>query len=264
MSGAGNRSTVLPPITAPYRAPYPDEVVAGVFSRRGHPGRDRGPGDRLRHRPAERAPGQGGGRAGSRRTRRQPGQHRASQSLPILQCARGGECLRGLASPGHAVRHRRLGQRVPLARPAGTVRQVRASPQAWGSLAIVHAHHVRGGTPGFLEDTQPYYPKCGLSNDPFFQPPASADAPVTYPELEAQPQFRSARRPDRRQVRRLGGKELRLRSDHGQDVTRSRANGRYDAAHPGDRVLTVTRCRIRPSSGGLIWRTAKRQRPSDR
>ena len=63
-----------------------------------------------------------------------------------------------------------------------------------GSLTIVHAHHVRGGTPGFFEDTQPYYLKWGLSDDPFFQPTAPADAPVMYPELEAQPGFRSVRR----------------------------------------------------------------------
>lgn len=63
-----------------------------------------------------------------------------------------------------------------------------------GSLTIVHAHHVRGGTPGFFEDTQPYYLKWGLSDDPFFQPTAPADAPVTYPELEAAPEFRSVTR----------------------------------------------------------------------
>src|SRR6516164_3855626 len=63
-----------------------------------------------------------------------------------------------------------------------------------GSLTIVHAHHVRGGTPGFFEDTQPYYLKRGLSDDPLFQPTAPADAPVMYPELEAQPGFRSVRR----------------------------------------------------------------------
>jgi SAM-dependent methyltransferase len=63
-----------------------------------------------------------------------------------------------------------------------------------GALTIVHAHHVRGGTPGFLEDTQPYYLKWGLSDDPFFQPPVPADAHVMYPELDAQPGFRSVRR----------------------------------------------------------------------
>jgi hypothetical protein len=36
--------------------------------------------------------------------------------------------------------------------------------------------------------------KWGLSNDPFFQPPAAADAPVMYPELEEQPEFDSVRR----------------------------------------------------------------------
>lgn len=63
-----------------------------------------------------------------------------------------------------------------------------------GALTIVHAHHVRGGTPGFFEDTQPYYLKWGLSHDPFFQPTAAADAPVVYPELEARPEFESVRR----------------------------------------------------------------------
>lgn len=63
-----------------------------------------------------------------------------------------------------------------------------------GSLAIVHVHHVRGRTPGFFEDTQPYYVKWGLSDDPFFEPRAPADAPVMYPELEEQPEFRSVRR----------------------------------------------------------------------
>jgi hypothetical protein len=53
---------------------------------------------------------------------------------------------------------------------------------------------VRGGTPGFFEDTQPYYLKWGLSDDPFFRPTAAADAPVMYPELEAHPEFRSVRR----------------------------------------------------------------------
>jgi SAM-dependent methyltransferase len=36
-----------------------------------------------------------------------------------------------------------------------------------GTLTIGHAHHVRGGTPGFFEDTQPFYLKWGLSDDPF-------------------------------------------------------------------------------------------------
>jgi SAM-dependent methyltransferase len=32
-----------------------------------------------------------------------------------------------------------------------------------GVLAIVHAHHVKGGTPGFFADTQPFYLPWGLS-----------------------------------------------------------------------------------------------------
>ena len=58
-----------------------------------------------------------------------------------------------------------------------------------GRLTILHAHHVRGGTPGFFEDTQPFYMKWGLSDDPFFRPPRPADVPTTYPELAARPEF---------------------------------------------------------------------------
>lgn len=63
-----------------------------------------------------------------------------------------------------------------------------------GRLTILHAHHVRGGTPGFFEDTQPFYMKWGLSDDPFFQPPRPADVPTTYPELAARPEFAAIER----------------------------------------------------------------------
>jgi SAM-dependent methyltransferase len=58
-----------------------------------------------------------------------------------------------------------------------------------GYLTIAHAHHVRGGTPGFFEETQRYYRKWGLSDDPFFQPPEASDAPVMYPELDDRLEF---------------------------------------------------------------------------
>jgi protein-L-isoaspartate O-methyltransferase len=60
-----------------------------------------------------------------------------------------------------------------------------------GALVIVHVHHVRGGTPGFFEDTQPLYMKWGLSHDPFFQPPTATALPPTYPELDLLRQFHS-------------------------------------------------------------------------
>lgn len=63
-----------------------------------------------------------------------------------------------------------------------------------GTLTIGHAHHVRGGTPGFFEDTQPLYLKWGLSDDPSFQLPAPADAPTMYPELATRTEFRAVRR----------------------------------------------------------------------
>lgn len=63
-----------------------------------------------------------------------------------------------------------------------------------GFLTIVHAHHVRGGTPGFFADTQLYYIKWGLSDDPFFEPTAAADAPAMYPELDQLSEFTSVER----------------------------------------------------------------------
>ena len=58
-----------------------------------------------------------------------------------------------------------------------------------GHLAIAAAHHVRGGTPGFFEATQPYYLKWGLSDDPFFQPPTVSEVPIMYPDLADRAEF---------------------------------------------------------------------------
>jgi SAM-dependent methyltransferase len=66
--------------------------------------------------------------------------------------------------------------------------------QPGGFLTILHVHHVRGGTPGFFADTQPYYRKWGLSDDPFFQPTAADNVPTMYPELDQRPEFRSVER----------------------------------------------------------------------
>lgn len=63
-----------------------------------------------------------------------------------------------------------------------------------GFLTILHVHHVRGGTPGFFADTQPYYMKWGLSDDLSFQPPAPDNVPTLYPELDQLPFFRSIER----------------------------------------------------------------------
>lgn len=60
-----------------------------------------------------------------------------------------------------------------------------------GYLTILHVHHVRGGTPGFFADTQPFYIKWGLSDDPFFQPTTAENAPIMYPELDQLPEFRA-------------------------------------------------------------------------
>ena len=63
-----------------------------------------------------------------------------------------------------------------------------------GFLMILHVHHVRGGTPGFFADTQPYYMKWGLSDDLSFQPPAPDNVPTMYPELDQLPEFHSVER----------------------------------------------------------------------
>ena len=63
-----------------------------------------------------------------------------------------------------------------------------------GYLTILHVHHVRGGTPGFFADTQPFYIKWGLSDDPFFQPTTPDNAPIMYPELDQLPEFRAVER----------------------------------------------------------------------
>jgi SAM-dependent methyltransferase len=53
-----------------------------------------------------------------------------------------------------------------------------------GHLAILHVHHVRGGTPGFFERTQQYYAKWGMSDDPSYQLPEPDDVAGMYPELD--------------------------------------------------------------------------------
>jgi SAM-dependent methyltransferase len=58
-----------------------------------------------------------------------------------------------------------------------------------GYLTIGHAHHVRGGTPGFFEETQRYYMKWGLSDAPLFQLPSVSETPTMYPELDGRPEF---------------------------------------------------------------------------
>jgi SAM-dependent methyltransferase len=73
----------------------------------------------------------------------------------------------------------------PTARFAKPARALKPA----GTLVVVHAHHVQGGTPGFFRDTQRYYLQWGLSDDPFFEPTAPADAPIMYPELDELPQF---------------------------------------------------------------------------
>ena len=63
-----------------------------------------------------------------------------------------------------------------------------------GSLAILHTHHVEGGTPGFAEASQHSYLRSGLAADLTFRPPLPDDVPVSYPELGEMPAYASMRR----------------------------------------------------------------------
>lgn len=63
-----------------------------------------------------------------------------------------------------------------------------------GALAIIHPHHVRGGTPGFVRSTQRLYQSWGLSDDPDFMPPSGAELNAVYPEIERHPSFTDTRR----------------------------------------------------------------------
>ncbi len=58
-----------------------------------------------------------------------------------------------------------------------------------GSLAVLHTHHVRGGTTGFFEASQQAYLRYGLAADLTFRPPHADEVPVSYPELETVPAY---------------------------------------------------------------------------
>jgi SAM-dependent methyltransferase len=58
-----------------------------------------------------------------------------------------------------------------------------------GFLTVLVVHHVRGGTPDFFAETQPYYRNWGLGTDPSFQLPAPDDLPTLFPELDQRSDF---------------------------------------------------------------------------
>ena len=63
-----------------------------------------------------------------------------------------------------------------------------------GALTILQVHHVRGGTPGFFADTQPYYRRWGLSDDPTFELPDPHELTGAYPELDRRIEFDAVER----------------------------------------------------------------------
>jgi len=74
-----------------------------------------------------------------------------------------------------------------FARPAELLR-------AGGSLAILHTHHVDGGTPGFAEASQHCYLRSGLAADLTFRLPNPDELPASYPELDGPGAYASVRR----------------------------------------------------------------------
>jgi SAM-dependent methyltransferase len=79
-------------------------------------------------------------------------------------------------------------------RPEVRYSKCAAALRPGGVLAIVQVHHVQGGTAGFFADTQPYYRRWGLSDDPLFEVPHPNDVPDSYPELHRRPEFRAVER----------------------------------------------------------------------
>jgi SAM-dependent methyltransferase len=78
--------------------------------------------------------------------------------------------------------------------PAVRFDKCAAALRPGGVIAIVHSHHVRGGTEDFFRQSNSLYFRYGLSDQPDFELPRLADLPPTYPELEDHPAFDSVRR----------------------------------------------------------------------
>lgn len=78
--------------------------------------------------------------------------------------------------------------------PAVRFDKCAASLRPGGVLAIVHPHHVRGGTEGFFRESNELYVRYGLSGEPDFEPPRPDDLPPEYPELDHHRVFGDVRR----------------------------------------------------------------------
>jgi SAM-dependent methyltransferase len=73
--------------------------------------------------------------------------------------------------------------------PAIRFEKAAAALRPGGKLAILHVHHVRGGTPGFFTRTQECYVRWGMSDDPSFEQPGPDEVDAMYPELDALGEF---------------------------------------------------------------------------
>jgi SAM-dependent methyltransferase len=78
--------------------------------------------------------------------------------------------------------------------PAVRFGKCAAALRPGGVIAIVHTHHVRGGTEDFFRESNSIYLRYGLSDQPDFELPRLAHLPPVYPELEDHPAFDSVRR----------------------------------------------------------------------
>lgn len=78
--------------------------------------------------------------------------------------------------------------------PAVRLDKCAAALHPGGVIAIVHTHHVRGGTEPFFRQSNSLYLQYGLSDEPDFEPPRAADLPPCYPEIEDHPAFGDVRR----------------------------------------------------------------------
>lgn len=69
-----------------------------------------------------------------------------------------------------------------------------AALRTGGHLTVLAVNHVRGGTLGFFEATQPVYAQWGLGGDPSFQLPAVDSLPANFPEFEQRAEFDAVER----------------------------------------------------------------------
>ena len=131
----------------------------------------------------------------------------------------------------------------PEIRYAKTAQALRAG----GALTVLAPHLVRGGSDDFVQQSQTFYRRWGLSDQATFELPTSHDVPPSYPELELRPEFGA--------VRRLRFETLRPFTTEtwvGMLGTDSLVNGLDEASRSG--FLSDIAALIEQRLGGVIMR----------